>query len=136
MAPYYSPTTGKHRKSTTSEQWHSFDSWLCVRVWEKSLCVSTVAFVLTAFSQRHVEMPQARARRSLAIKHFHMAAYIPLKCFPFNFLLGGIEKPLNVSYDPKTPHCNHTNKSLLDLLGMPSSQRDFLSTSFVLKTLY
>lgn len=81
-------------------------------------------------------MPQARARRSLAIKHFHMAAYFPLKCFPFNFLHGGIEKPLNVSYDPKIPHCNRTNESLLDLLGMLSSQRDSLCTTVVLKTPY
>lgn len=49
-----------------------------------------------------------------------MAAYFPLKCFPFNFLLGGIEKPLNVSYDPKIPRCNRSNESLLDLLGMLS----------------
>lgn len=122
MAPYSKPATGKQRNGTTAttEQWHSFESGRCIRVWVKSSCVSTVAFVLTAFS--HVEMPQARARRSLAIKHFHMAAYFPLKCFPFNFLLGGIEKPLNVSYDPKIPHCNCSNESLLDLLGMLSSR--------------
>lgn len=59
---------------------------LCTCVFVCERCVSTVAFVLTACSQQHVEMPQARARRSLVIKHFHMAAYFPWKCFPPSFL--------------------------------------------------
>ena len=52
---------------------------------------------------------------------------------PLNFLLGGIEKPLNTSYDLQTAHCNRTNKSLLDLSGMLSSQRDLLSPYFCTK---
>lgn len=54
---------------------------------------------------------------------------------PLTFLLGGIEKPLNASYDPKTPHSNRTSKSLSDLSGMSSSQRELLCVhTVVVKT--